>query len=456
VGTAEELSNKGTQFTFFFLKTNALQSTLSFGMAILTSPGVGTWIKLPIYLKYLMMPALWPSPHIIFCLHQAFGINMMFSGAVHGIVWIVLFASGIVDLWTSNGGRVIALCTGLTMVTICVKLIWPPGQLFPFHTENSYLKRLETFLKDSKYGHWHVFLATANVVIYCFHGSWALPTFSGAPYFLFTAVTYIILRIVHPATNQFFARLLGWDTLEIIEVQCKPLRTRGVNQVDLIVKPPEKDKIRLYKDSACDIIMLRNTDSSNRFWFDTVHWYSVAGVHLVETGEKDNPVRVQVRLLISFSRRNDTMAAVMQRQGKAENQPAEDTTIKMQMCALLKSAVEEALYGPNIIAVGWDSGASSFCSLLKTRAEMRKSLKAVSTSQNSDFVDLCIIWLPFSNAALKQPKASDVITTIKETNAFQEYMVENGGRSSVKFVFITSGVPPEWTPKQECISHKIS
>jgi hypothetical protein len=456
LGTDEQKRDMGAQFTYFFLKTNALQSTLSFGMAILTSPGVGTWIKLPIYLKFLMMPTLWPTPHAIFCLHQAFGINMMFSGAAHGFVWLVLFASGIVDVWTSNGGRVIALCTGLTMVTICVKLIWPPGHLFPFQVENSYLKRLETFLKDSKYGHWHVYLATANVVIYCFHGSWALPTFNAAPYFLFTAATYLILRIVHPATNQFVARLFGWDTLEVLEVSCQPLRTRGVNQVDLIVRPPEKDKIRLYKDSACDIIMLRNIDTMNRFMYDTVHWYSVAGVHLLETGDKDDPYHVQVRLLISYSRRNDTMAAVMQRQGKAENQPAEDTTIKMQMGALIKSAVEEALYGPNIIAVGWDSGASSFCSLLKTRSEMRKKLKAVSTSQNSDFVDLCIIWLPFSNVALKQPKASDIITTIKETTAFQDYMVENGGRSSVKYVFITSGVPPEWTPEEECISHKNS
>ena len=369
-----------------------------------------------------------------------------------------MFASNAISFDPTSSGHIVALVTGCSMVLVGIKLLWPPGTTFPFKVSSwTLLKRLETFLKDSKYGSYHVYLASLVLVLYCLHASWAL-SYAASPYFLFAATSYFILRMIHPATNQYISSIFGLSTFQILSIEAKPLRTRGVNSVTLTVRPPRNQPLSSYENSCCDLIMLRNKTSVRSWLLETVYYYSIVNMEVVETKDVNDPIRLLIKLFISPSRRKDGVASTLLRNGRGWSDKKDDRIvndkIQLEMTTPIKSSVMEALYGPNIIAIGYDSGASSFLSLLRSRAQMRRGISSMVSRNSSDFVDLCVIWLPFKHTSSQNVDAAEIETALKDLSQLQEYLVRNGGGESAKFIFIASGVPPEWTPSPECIAHK--
>ena len=452
VGTNGQKASTAVAFVFYFVKSMALPSTYSFAMTIFTSPGVAMWKNRIPFMQYLLMPTLWPSPFLMQILHQSFGVNFLFCGFTHGVVWVGIFSSGIIEF--CNGGTIFAALSGIIMLCIGVKMVWPPGLPLPFKV-TGYLLRIETFLKDSKYGSYHVFLGFSLLVLYCLHASFIL-SYSYSPYFLFSLVAYGILRFIHPSFVFFHPSKTVFkfvENFEILSVKSFQLRQHGVHVVKILMRPPVSHDPSMYRKTSCDIITLRNTQSIAQRVLETVHYFSVVSIKLVE----DSPASssdsyLEVTLLISPTRRPDGISqALVTTQSAAAK-------LKFDMYIFLKSNGLESLYTPSLIAVAFDSGAAAFCSLLKERVKMRAHINSLSKmpAKMNALHDLYIIWLAFKPPSKKQTTTSDIVSAVEGLVRFQEFLYQSSGGDGVKIIFIASGVPPEWTPSPECISHKTT
>ena len=160
---------------------------------------------------------------------------------MHGLLWIFIFSLRIVEYGST--GTIFASISGALMLILGTKLMWPPGVPIPsaFHLPDwKIVRRLEAFLKDSKYGSYHVYFAFFVLCLYCVHAS-LIVKFFYSPYFLFAAVSYMILRLVHPSSAQLRKELTmqsASEQYQILSISARELRKNGVQDVIIKAKPP--------------------------------------------------------------------------------------------------------------------------------------------------------------------------------------------------------------------------
>ena len=164
--------NLGHAFFVYVAKANAFPTTFGFGVCFITSPAAArfsaSWHGLPFPLRVILAPFPWLAPHLLQQLHIAGGAVYFFGGTYHFISWIFILAFGILSRLTN--GLIVCIPTGIILIAAGLKLIWPPGMtglgecLRCFKT----FTRFENFLKDSKYGSWHVYLANIILVTIAF------------------------------------------------------------------------------------------------------------------------------------------------------------------------------------------------------------------------------------------------------------------------------------------------
>ena len=307
-------------------------------------------------------------------LHQAFGLTFLFCGGMHGFIWIIVFSLRIVEY--GDNGTVFASMSGALMLILGTKLMWPPGVPIPSSfglPDWAIVRRLEAFLKDSKYGNYHVYFAFFVLVLYGMHASFRIQFLAG-PYFLFSGVSYCILRLVHPSTFQWIKTITfrpNSEQYEILSISAKPLRTNGVQDVSLRVKPPKDTPLAIFGSTFSDVILLRNMKSTLTWMLESVHYFSVVGVSVIypDTGGSNSTTTtttescIEVKLLISPTRREDGITKLMCKQGANSGKGP----YSISMARLIKSSCQAAIYSPNIIAFGFESGAAAFCSILLVR-----------------------------------------------------------------------------------------
>ena len=157
-----------------------------------------------------MVPTAWLPPYTVQQLHEALGANFVSLGLLHSLSWFVIFGLQLLPIFSA--GAIVAVVSGLLMLLISVKLLWPTGVPLPGIKTAGWgllLVTLERFLKDSKYGSYHVYFARMLIGLYVLHAI-LLIRFAYSWYFMFAAVAYAILLLVHPGRRHYFRGLLHW------------------------------------------------------------------------------------------------------------------------------------------------------------------------------------------------------------------------------------------------------
>lgn len=278
----------------FIAKAFAIPTTFGFGMVFVTSPSAArysdNWHNLPFALKVLLAPMPWLTPHLMNELHVASGTIFFSGGIYHALCWIVIVCKTYLQKFSF--GFFFAAATGPLMIIFAVKLLWPPGMYglsSVFGTENNTswvkkisdllrLQQIDTFLKESKYGSYHVYIANTVFVLYISHATVNLYP-EHIYYWTFPVICWSILFVLHPSKGSYFASKLESIRSKnvfsrIYQVSRKDLETlRAVNKekdeltkVDLHITLPTYDPhfLSIYLagngqvyDGFCDVIMIK-------------------------------------------------------------------------------------------------------------------------------------------------------------------------------------------------------
>jgi hypothetical protein len=299
--TASFNHSREKQFLIYIVKTTALPTTLSLAFLVLTSPGVRNWAMLPQYVQMTVAPLIWLPQYTLQELHESFGWNFGVMGLIHAIGWIIMLCLGMFTIFTDDYGVLIALITGFVMLLFAIKLLWPPGRNLPFFRESTaskLVKRLDAYLRDSKYGSMHVYLAYFTLIAYCLHGIFAMKG-STNWYFFTVMVCFVVSLRSHPVKRYWFYRpmhALGykWDKYTILSKQVVEIRDRkALCAVTLILQLPSNCNIQHFKGGG-DVIHVQNR-SGYHGWplfnfltrsLETTHYFSVVSIDFVDDKDK--------------------------------------------------------------------------------------------------------------------------------------------------------------------------
>jgi hypothetical protein len=499
--------SKGKQFLLYMVKTTALPTTVSLAFIILSSPGVRRWSGLPLYVQMVVAPLVWMPQYTLQELHEAFGANFGLMGLIHAVGWIIMLCLKMFTL--TDTGVLIAAITGILMLLACVKLLWPPGKSIPHISETSskLYKRFDAFLRDSKYGYYHVYLAYSVIVMYCLHGIFAMEN-SKNWYFFTVIICFVISMRSHPAKRYWFHRplhALGYtmDKWTVIDKQVTELRGKGLCAVTLMLQMPSNANAEHFKGGG-DVIHVQNRSgfvgkSISNFLtrsLETTHYFSVVSLELVDENGRPMMERkpstlgsiksdatsnshlqqitsalnttftmiqehihkqkcyAKVQLMIQRTGRTDGASSAMVEPSNSTNK--DGVHYDFRVLGFVKSHSLEAMHLPCVIAFGYESGSAAFCSLLRERMRMRTHVEDSSKRVRvSELTDICVIWCQF----MKKPRGrdlvpGDVVKAVKELVAMQEFLYSNSGGRGVKMLFVCTGVPQEWTPDPESIVHR--
>jgi hypothetical protein len=320
--------NIGHSFMVYLAKANAFPTTFGFGVCFLTSPAAArfsaSWYGLPFPLKVLLAPFPWLSPHLLQQLHIAGGAVYFFGGTYHCISWLFILGFGILSKLTN--GIIFCIPTGLILMAAGLKLIWPPGMIGLGDCLRCFtvFVRLENFLKDSKYGSWHVYLANIVFVTYGLHAMLSLkPTDSF--YFTFSLCCFSILYFLHPAKSTYFAAKLlqplkSLDTFNrkytTLGKSVEPIRRGTLSDVKLRLCMPtydiQFDEVLQKKPYTgyCDVILIKHRDPARKWAreMETVHYYSTVNIESLSDAA-DN--EIEANLMIQKTRRADGCSAAL-------------------------------------------------------------------------------------------------------------------------------------------------
>jgi hypothetical protein len=456
--------NSGKQFLLYIAKTSALPTTVSIAFAALSSPGVRGWQRLPWYAGYFMVPMIWMPPFVMQELHEASGANFLSMGLLHACAWIIMVGVGMFNL--GQLGVWFATVTGILMLIFGVKLLWPPGRSIPFVTPDSsqLYKRFDAFLRDSKYGSYHIYFALTTMFLFIVHGIIKI-NFSYSWYFLFLIFAMLIMIVSHPVKRYFSHRVLHAavgsqrDRYEILSKTTTQLRGKGLVKVELVLSLPSNVDLTTLQGCG-DVIVIQNLalekgyESLGNFYrsIETAHYFSVVSIDLLPNPDSaDLLPTARVTLMIQKTNRLDGASTSL-----VEDADSAKVKHQVRVLGFLKSNSLEALYSPCLIAFGYESGSAAFCSMMKERMRMRLVVEtSAKRVKISELTDLCIIWCQF----MRKPRgrdvnASDIASALKELSAMQEFLYSNSGGRGVKMLFVCTGVPLEWTPDPESISHR--
>lgn len=210
---SSENAHSDLAFFLYYAKACAIPTSFAFGLVFLTSPGASRcsskWHSLPFVARFILAPMPWISPYLMQRLHIASGTILFSLGLYHGLAWCIMLATpGF--LHNLSAAFYVAIVTGCLMLVLTVKLLWPPGM--ELYGRNSF-KWLNTWLKDSKYGMTHVFLANGVFLLYCLHASVNLYTVGNFYifYWTFPVLGFIILIFLHPGKLNHMAATLFRD-----------------------------------------------------------------------------------------------------------------------------------------------------------------------------------------------------------------------------------------------------
>jgi hypothetical protein len=319
--------NVGHSFIIYLAKANAFPTTFGFAVCFITSPAAArfsaSWHGLPFMLRVILAPFPWLSPHLLQQLHIAGGAVFFFGGTYHVFCWIMILSLRILSRLTTG----IWFCIPSGLVLLCggLKLIWPPGMTGLGDCLRCFkcFVRLENFLKDSKYGNWHVYTANVVLVAYCAHASvslWPMDT----PYWLFVVFCAVVLNLLHPTKSTYFAAkvlqpLKSLDAFNrkytTLGKTAKPIRRGTLSDVKLRLTMPtydiQFDEVLQNKEYTgyCDVILIKFRDPANKWAreMETVHYYSTVNVRAVPESHNE----IEASLMIQKTRRPDGCSAAL-------------------------------------------------------------------------------------------------------------------------------------------------
>lgn len=244
----------------------------------------------------------------------------------------------------------------------------------------------------------------------------------------------------------------------IVSKSLRPIRGKGLVAVTLVLDPPTTAAPALFQGVG-DIIIVRNRTvrvsslalSSFKRHCETVHYFSVVGIReTLPAATESGPSRIEVDLLIQKTARPEGASSAL----VAADESSGDLKHEIEVVGFMKSNSLEAMHSPCLIAFGFESGSAAFCSMLKRRTQMREEIEKVAKIVNvSELTDICVVWTQFMRASKHGVKASEIANAVRELSALQQYIYENSGGRGVKILFVTTGVPLEWTPNPECVVH---
>ena len=306
--------NNWRSFLVYLAKANAIPTTLGFGLLFVTSPTAArysaSWATLPLVLQLILAPLPWLSPHLLNELHIASGAVMFTGGAWHAFSWMLIYA--LKSLTKTSVGVFFAVITGCVMLALIVKLLWPPGMKGLSYHYKWKNHSFDNFLKDSKYGSYHVYFANIVFLVYLFHGTVNLYP-SEVYYWTFPLVCFLILFLLHPAKSTYYSTLLqllrSRETFDrkyhLLKKTGARIKGKGLTDVRLEIQLPTYDHQfaevidRHAYTGYCDVILLklRRPNTPIESEVETIHYYSV--VNAVEIPRAHHP-SIEVRLLIQF------------------------------------------------------------------------------------------------------------------------------------------------------------
>jgi hypothetical protein len=363
--TIDASTASGSNSLFVYIaKSFAIPTTIGFGLVFVTSPSAArysdSWINLPYLLKILLAPLPWLTPHLMNKMHIASGTVFFCGGCYHALCWICIFL--VKYLTKATSGIWVALVTGLVMIVLTVKLLWPPGMdgyatvckrrsqkfTYRFLLQVFKLDMIDKFLMDSKYGSAHVYIALLVFFLYIVHGTVNLFPME-LYYWIFPLACWSVLFILHPAKATYFGCYIerfrsanGYSRrFKVVKKKCEVLRTGSLTMVELTIKLPTFDthfaEVYSRRDSYryegfCDVIMIKlrpwrvgSLASDGKVGapllypqprlgeqvareLETVHYYSV--VSIATDLEADNPTIKASLLVQNTSRVNGASAAL--------------------------------------------------------------------------------------------------------------------------------------------------
>jgi hypothetical protein len=301
-------------FLLYLAKANAIPTSLGFGLLFVTSPTAAryssSWGQLPLVMQGILAPLPWLSPHLLNELHIASGTVLFTGGVCHALSWMLIYSTKL--LVKISVGVLFAAGTGLLMLTMMVKLLWPPGMKGLSYRYKWSYKRFDNFLKDSKYGSYHVYFANVTFLLYLAHGTVNLYP-SRVYYWTFPLVCYLILYLLHPAKSTYFATLLqpfrSRETFDrkytLLGKSCQSAKGRSLTDVRLQVQLPvydhQFDEVIAHQPYTgyCDVILVKVRRPEARFSseIETIHYYSVVNAVRIPNAAQPS---IEVRLLIQY------------------------------------------------------------------------------------------------------------------------------------------------------------
>jgi hypothetical protein len=457
--------NVGHTFMIYLAKANALPTTFGFAVCFITSPAAArfsaSWHGLPFILRVILAPFPWLSPHLLQQLHIAGGAIYFFGGTYHFFCWIAILALRILSRLTT--GLWFCIPTGVILIAGGLKLIWPPGMTGLSECLRCFkiFVRVENFLKDSKYGNWHVYTSNIVLVTYCAHASVSLG-FMDTPYWLFAFFCASVLYLLHPTKSTYFAAkvlqpLKSLDAFNrkytTLGKTAKPIRRGTLSDVKLRLALPtydvQFDEVLQNKEYTgyCDVILIKFRDPANKWSreMETVHYYSTVNVRNLP--DADN--QMEASLMIQKTRRPGGCSAALM--------DATDTLgEKIEVIGFLKSNALESVYAPALIGFAWESGAAAFCSIFKKRRSRELDEGGVlnfdsrASAVRAKTQDLLVVWTTFCRRPRDGVMTAKVVgDAVRELVKLQTYLHEQAGKNGVKIICVATGVPPEWTPSSE-------
>jgi hypothetical protein len=262
-------------------------------------------------------------------IHIAGGAVSIFAGVYHTICWLFILGFHLLSHLTI--GLIIAIPTGVILLLAGVKLIWPPGMTGMADTDFckcfKFMKSLDNFLKDSKYGSWHVYLANIFFFNFCLHASVALFP-SNTWYWTFTLFCFFILFILHPTRATYFAASY-FEPFEPIDSfkrkyitlskSVVSIRQGTLSDVKLRLRMPTYDSQfdEAYPEKKpytgyCDVILIKYRNPEHKWIseFEAVHYYSVVNVSTVTDSVGGDEIEAQL-MIQKTSRPGGCSAALM-------------------------------------------------------------------------------------------------------------------------------------------------
>jgi hypothetical protein len=321
--------NVGHAFFVYLAKANAMPTTFGFAICFITSPAAArfnaSWHGLPFPLKIFLAPFPWLSPHLMQQLHIAGGAVYFFAGMYHFFCWLFILGLNLLSRLTT--GLIVCIPTGVILISAGLKLIWPPGMtgMADYCSCFKFIRTLENFLKDSKYGSWHVYLANIVFFTYCVHASVSLYPMN-TWYWTFTAFCFSILFLLHPTKSTYFSSkflqpLKSLDTFNrkyiTLGKTAVPIRRGTLSDVKLRLRMPtydiQFDEVlqKMPYTGYCDVILVKYRDSAHKWSreFETVHYYSTVNVNTIIDSAGGN--EIEASLMIQQTRRPGGCSAAL-------------------------------------------------------------------------------------------------------------------------------------------------